>query len=114
MAAVVDLLEVSPIPLAVVRFRATGDQLSKLIPHACGEVWNFIRAKGLEGAGRHVAVYLDGEMNIECGAEVPVPFASDGRVVPSATPAGRAVTTAHFGPYHLLDDAHRAIREWCA
>jgi effector-binding domain-containing protein len=28
-------------------------------------------------------------------------------------PAGRVVTTTHFGPYARLGDAHSEIRRWC-
>ena len=97
--------QVEPQPIAVVRFRARRDELSTVIPAACGEVWNFIRAAKLDRPGRHVAVYLDGEINIECGAEVAGPFAGNGRVVYSTTPSGKVVTTTHIGPYARLGEA---------
>jgi hypothetical protein len=53
--------------LAVVRRRSTLPQLARVIPDACGEVWNAIRANNVKGAGRHVAVYLDNEINLEIG-----------------------------------------------
>lgn len=106
--------QVEPQPIAVVRFRARRDELSTVIPAACGEVWNFIRAAKLDRPGRHVAVYLDGEINIECGAEVAGPFAGNGRVVYSTTPSGKVVTTTHIGPYARLGEAHMAVREWLA
>jgi effector-binding domain-containing protein len=107
-------IEAVAVPTAVVCFRATLAELPKVIPAACGEVWNFIKSSGFLHGGRHVAIYLDCEMNIECGAEVDQPFTGNGRVVCSKTPAGPAVTTAHFGPYNRLGDAHGAVRKWCA
>ncbi|HEY1602848.1 MAG TPA: GyrI-like domain-containing protein [Pirellulales bacterium] len=103
----------APQPLAVVRLQANAGDLSRVIPAACGEVWAFVRSAPIENAGRHVAVYLDGEINIECGVEVAGPFCGDGRVVPSTTPGGRVASTVHIGPYHLLGNAHAAIRKWC-
>jgi effector-binding domain-containing protein len=100
-------------PLAVVRRLAKIDELSRVVPAACGEVWNFIRANGIRNPGRHVAVYLDCKMNIEVGAEVPGPFVSDGNVVASSIPAGRAATTTHMGPYQKLGDAHNAVQAFC-
>jgi effector-binding domain-containing protein len=41
----------------------------------------------------------------------PVPTAGDIRL--SETPAGRAVTTTHWGSYDDLPAAHRAILDWC-
>jgi effector-binding domain-containing protein len=61
-----------------------------------------------------LALYLDSQGSLEVGAEVSEPFTGNDRVHCSKLPAGRAVTTAHFGPYVRLSDAHEAIREWCA
>jgi effector-binding domain-containing protein len=99
---------------AVVRMRAKPDELSRVVPAACGEVWQFVRAAGLPRPGRHLALYLDGEMNIEVGVEVAGPFAGDGRVVCSSTPAGTVATAAHWGPYNRLGEAHSAVCKWCA
>jgi effector-binding domain-containing protein len=100
--------------IAAVRLTATIPELPRVIPDACGEVWRFIRAHNIPQPGRHVAVYLDEVINIECGAEVGASFTGDGRVVCSRTPAGPAVMTVHRGPYHLLPEAHEAVRAWCS
>ena len=100
--------------LAVVRRRANPQDLAAVVPTACGTVWNVIRAQQVPGAGRHVAVYWDGQINLEVGVEVAAPFAGHGEVVGSATPSGRVATTTHYGPYSRLHEAHEAIRRWCA
>ena len=101
-------------PLAVVRRRASLPDLAKVIPDACGTVWKVIRAQKITGAGRHVALYWDDEFNLEVGVELKAPFAENGEVVSSATPAGAVATAVHFGPYAQLPEAHHAIRRWCA
>src|SRR4051812_45256154 len=103
-------------PLAVVRRRASTQQLAKVVPDACGTVWNVIRARNITGAGRHVALYWDDEINLEVGVELQAPLAGDldNGVVPSATPAGPVATAVHFGPYQQLAGAHQAIHQWCA
>jgi effector-binding domain-containing protein len=98
---------------AVVCRRASQGELSRIVPQACGEVWAFVRSAGLPHPGRNLALYLDGEINLECGVELAGPFQSDGRVIASRTPAGLVATTAHFGPYDRLGGAHEAIRRWC-
>ncbi len=108
------LEQVSSRPLAVVRRRASLQELSKVIPAACGAVWNTIRANQITGAGRLVALYLDDQINLEVGVELDAPFAGSGEVVASALPAGTVATAVHFGPYDRLHEAHRAIRDWCA
>jgi effector-binding domain-containing protein len=99
-------------PLAVVRRRASVQELSKLVPEGCGIVWNVVRAQQVKGAGRNIAVYLDDTINLEVGVEVETPFADFGEVVGSATPAGLVATTTHYGPYRQLHEAHKAIRLW--
>ena len=99
---------------AVVRRRARPSELAEVVPRACGEVWAFIRSAGLPHPGQNLALYLNGEGDLECGVEVAEPFAGDGSVVCSSTPAGLVATAAHWGPYDRLHEAHEAIRNWCA
>jgi effector-binding domain-containing protein len=107
--------QVEPRPLMVVRRRVEKRELSKVVPECCGLVWNVVRAQKIAGAGRHVAVYLDCEMNVEVGVELETPIAETyGEVVGSATPGGRVATVAHFGPYQGLGKANEAIRAFCA
>jgi effector-binding domain-containing protein len=101
-------------PLAVVRRRASSGELAKVVPEACGLVWGVVRAQQIPGAGRQVAVYRDGEINLEVGVELQAPFPGRGEVVGSVTPAGTVATTTHLGPYTRLHEAHQAIRRWCA
>jgi effector-binding domain-containing protein len=104
-------------PIVVVRRRAPARQLSRVVPEACGTVWNGLKALGVKGAGRHVAVYrdcTDERIDMEIGVEHPGPFAGQGELIFSTTPAGEVATVTHFGPYHLLGGAHQAIRDWCA
>src|SRR5437763_5879506 len=67
----------------------------------------------IAGAGRHVAVYLDEQINLEVGVELAAPFGGHGEVTGSVTPSGPVAATTHYGPYGLLHQAHEAIRRWC-
>ena len=100
--------------MAVVRCRAKVSELASVIPKACGEVWAFVRSANLPHPGRNLALYLDGEMNLEVGVEVTQPFTGNDRVVCSSTPAGMVATAVHWGPYDRLGEAHKAVHEWCA
>src|SRR4051794_33507564 len=114
MTSNVRLEQLKSRPLAVVRRRATKQQLSKVIPEACGIVWNVIRSQQVQGAGRHVAIYLDDQINLEVGVELEAPFAGHGDVIGSATPAGAVATATHLGPYQTLGQTHDALKQWCA
>jgi effector-binding domain-containing protein len=111
---VVEAKQLSAQPIAVVRRRAAPAKYPTIVPHACGDVWTFIRLHCIAGTGRNVAVYLDQDGNIECGVEVPASFVGDGTVFLSTTPSGFVAQTQHMGPYQRLGEAHLAIRHWCA
>jgi hypothetical protein len=103
-----------PQPTAIVRRRADAHDLPKIIPLSCGAVWNMLRAQQIQGAGRHIALYLDCLINLEIGVELASPIPSSGELIGSALPAGPVATTTHFGHYPQLSNAHQAIRNWCA
>jgi len=110
----VRLEQYSSIPLAVVNRRASAQELSRVVPEACGTVWNALKSQNIAGAGRHVALYLDDQINLQVGVELAAPFTGVDEVVPSAIPAGAVATVTHFGPYHQLAAAHDAIHGWCS
>jgi effector-binding domain-containing protein len=110
----INLIHVDPLTTGVIRCTAKQSELSVVVPRCCGEVWTFFRAAGLPRPGRHLAVYLDGVINLEVVVEVDQPFTGNDRVVYSTTPSGMVATAVHMGPYNRLHDAHQAIVKWCA
>ena len=73
-------------PLAVVRRRASLPELAKVIPDACGTVWNVVRAQKIPGAGRHVAAEAQGG---HCGSpSIGIQPACSNSGVPGATAWG--------------------------
>jgi effector-binding domain-containing protein len=109
----VQLQRLDSVPVAVIRRQASVSELSRVVPECCGLVWEAVRAQQVK-AGRHVAIYWDGSIRLEVGVELHGPFAEDGKVVRSATPAGAAASATHFGPYSGLGAAHDAVRRWCS
>jgi len=107
-------VQVAGVPLAVYRRQARPADLTRIIPECCGLVWNALKAQGVRG-GRHVALYWDfgDTIRLEVGAEVDVPFAEQGDLVRSATPAGLVASVTHLGPYGGLKGAHDALHDWC-
>lgn len=108
---VVQLQDLAPTPVAVLRRQVRASELARVVPECCGEVWKTLRAQGLKG-GRNVAVYWDGAIRLEAGVEALGPFTEQDGVVRSATPGGRVAVVTHFGPYSGLGQAHAAVREW--
>ncbi|SPE18292.1 hypothetical protein SBA5_150026 [Candidatus Sulfotelmatomonas gaucii] len=109
----IQLRQLDSVPLAVIQRQARTSELSRVVPECCGLVWNEVRAQQAR-AGRNVAIYWDGSIRLEVGVELLGPFVERGPVVLSATPAGAAAWTTHFGPYGGLGAAHGAVRDWCS
>ena len=72
----VQLREGPRIPLAVIRRRAAATDLPKLVPECCGLVWSAVKAQNTK-AGRHVAVYLNDDIDVEVGVDVESPGDAD-------------------------------------
>jgi effector-binding domain-containing protein len=113
MPYAIRLEDLPSVPLAVIRRLATPAELSTIVPECCGLVWNAVRAQGTK-AGRHVAIYWNGDIRLEVGVELAGPFVEKNGVFLSAIPAGPVAATTHFGPYNRLGAAHDAVRAWCA
>jgi effector-binding domain-containing protein len=107
----VQLQRLDSVPLAVIGRQASASELARVVPECCGLVWDAVRAQQAR-AGRHVAIYWDGSIRLEVGVELHGPFAEQGNVVRSATPAGAVASATHFGPYGDLGAAHDAILRW--
>jgi len=112
MTSTVEIRQLESVPLAVVRRQAHASELARLVPECCGLVWNVVRAQHAQ-AGRHVALYWDGSIRLEVGVELHGPFAEQGEVVRSATPAGIVASATYFGGYGGLGTAHDAVRAFC-
>lgn len=110
----IELSHSEPIHTAVIRGRVQPQELAQFVPAACGVVWSLVRYANLPRPARHLALYLDEQGSVEVGVELSEPFIGNDRVHCSKLPAGRVVTTVHFGPYPLLREAHKAIHRWCA
>jgi effector-binding domain-containing protein len=108
----VQVQRLDAVPLAVIKRQARQSELSRVVPECCGLVWNAVKAQQSKG-GRHVALYWDRTIKLEVGVELLGPFADQGDVVRSATPAGLVASATHFGPYGGLGAAHDAVQRFC-
>ena len=93
MTSDVQLIQAVASPLAVIRRVVPQNELSRVRRQLCGEVCAIFVcavAASIPNPGRHVAIYYDCQIRLEVGVEVAGPFAGDGHVVYSTTPAGPA------------------------
>jgi effector-binding domain-containing protein len=114
MEHAVSIVTTTATPTAVVKETTTWERYPTLWGELLGEVWAFLRGADLQ-TGRNVMLYADDVPNVEVGVEVGVAFASNGRVVASSLPAGRAATTVARGAPSPegIDAAHSAVIDWC-
>ena len=105
-------------PLAAVRRRVRIGEVSTAWKPALDQVWAFLRRhEGPRTDGHNIFLYhhparRDDPMEVDFGVEVRGPFAAEGNVLPTSTPAGEVAWTLHNGTYERLRDAHDAIHAW--
>lgn len=116
MARDIGIVEVVETPIAAVAGHITfADIPGKLMP-MMDKVWAFIRGNEIKGHGHNVWLYRpteNGELDVEVGVQLPVPFEGQGDVQRLATPGGRAAHTVHYGEYDQLPKVHQAVMDWC-
>jgi effector-binding domain-containing protein len=102
-----------PRQLAAIRGATSRAELARTILKLLDKVWPVLRAQHAK-TGHNVVVYFGGLAHIEAGVEVFDDFVDAGDVRHSQTPAGPAVTTAHWGEYSEMAGAYAALAQWCA
>ena len=95
------------------RGTASRADLSRTIVKLLDMVWPVLRSQRVR-TGHNVVLYYGGLAHIEAGVEVFSDFVDAGEVRHSQTPAGPAVTTAHWGEYSEMAGAYAALGQWCA
>lgn len=105
--------DASPRQLAVARGAASRADLGRTILKLLDTVWPVLRGQHVR-TGNNVVMYFGGLGHIEAGVEVFGEFIDIGDVRHSQTPAGPAVTTAHWGEYSEMAGAYAALERWCA
>lgn len=102
-------------PYAAVRGRVTMTTMNE-IADRIGEVFGWLAARGVEGAGapflRYTGIAMPGPLDVEAGVPVAVPVDGDGEVVPGVLPGGRYVTLTHVGHFDGLVGATEHLLAW--
>jgi hypothetical protein len=105
--------------LAAVRRTAAPRDIPAVCRPALEVVWAFMEPhRGLRLGEHNLALYQHVDrpalgMPVDFGVEVVRPFEPEGEVRCVETPAGKAVTTLHVGPYTGLPLVHAALHVWC-
>lgn len=122
MAYEISVEETSPRILAAAHARANDRNIGDVIGQLLQPVWQFVKENELENTGHSITVYhgegddrffSDEGMPIEVGVEVLGDFENTEAIRHFAVPGGKVARMLHVGPYHLLTQAHAAVRRWC-
>jgi effector-binding domain-containing protein len=109
------VVQAEPISLAVVAIETEPADLAEQIEQSFTVVYAAVSSGKIQQPGQNVIIYRalgSGDINVECGVQVPSRFDGFGQLAYRETPAGRAATTAHYGPYALLGETHAALVTW--
>jgi effector-binding domain-containing protein len=79
-----------------------------------GEVWDCLRAGGIDRGCPNVMLYRDGVPAVEVGVLLDRPCPLTGRVVTSSLPGGTVATAVHHGPFGEVGATHDAVAGWCS
>jgi GyrI-like small molecule binding domain len=116
----VKVVQLQPRLLAAVRRKAAPRDIAAVCRPAMHIVWGFLGVHpGLRTDGNNVFLYehvprVEDGMPIDFGVQVARRFEPEGEVRCVETPAGRAVSTLHVGPFSGLPLVHAALHVWCA
>ena len=116
MSQAVDVVECAPRMLAAARGAVSGPRdVPTVLIRLLDSVYAFLKDHpSVRQTGQNVAVYGRAHGWMEAGVEIGRPFESDdGTIVCTTTPAGRAATAVHRGPYIEMSAAHSAVHEFC-
>lgn len=106
--------------LVATRDRVAARDLPRVVGRKLGLVWSFIRGNNITEFGHNVLVTTHAERDASGGLVFDIIFGVETSATPPAdsglevyeTDGGRCVTTAHFGEYTRLDEAHEALEAY--
>jgi effector-binding domain-containing protein len=109
----VSLAEFGSRRTVVVAAATTWPEFPRLWGQLLGEVWDCLRAGGIDRGCRNIMLYLDDAPTVEVGVLLDQPCPLTGRVTSSALPAGTTAMTVHRGPFGGVGAGHDAVGAWC-
>ena len=89
--------------------------LTEQIEKSFTAVYAAVNSGKIQQPGHNVIVYRrlgNGKLKWNVGFRSPARFDDFGQLVYRETPAGRAATTTHYGPYDRLGETHAALVAW--
>src|SRR5512133_1835059 len=110
----VELVELEPQPVAVVKGNVSVDGIPSFLGEAYDEVMRVLNAQGQYPAGPPFGRYERTESGffIVAGFPTPAPITASGRVEADTLPGGLAASLLYRGDYAGIAAAYEAAQEW--
>jgi effector-binding domain-containing protein len=109
------IIQIMPLPAAVIAITIPRDQIQEAMCPAMEEVIQAAIAQGIGPAGpvfSHHHRMTPGIFDFEVGVPVTAPVSATGRVKPGELPGGSVIRTIYTGPYEGLGDAWGEFMAW--
>jgi effector-binding domain-containing protein len=91
-------------------------EVGSVLPPLIGEITGWLKKMGVTACGapffRYLVIDMEKNLEIEVGFPVDGTLPGEGRIQPSALPAGCYATVLHTGPYKNLRPATARLLEW--
>jgi effector-binding domain-containing protein len=100
-------------PTVVVKAITTWPEFRSTWKDMLDKVWACLHDNGITHGCPNVMLYLNDQPSVEIGVKLSEKCELSDPVVVSELPAGLTASTIHRGQYGDLDQAHKAIIEWC-
>ncbi|NTW69614.1 MAG: GyrI-like domain-containing protein [Chlorobiaceae bacterium] len=104
-------------PALTIRTRTKVSGIALLFKEGYGEIARLLKERGAHPVGPPFALYFNMDMDdleVEFGFPVDKPVEGSGRIIASATPSGKAVSTLYIGPYNEVEPAYDSLMKWSA
>ena len=110
----VELVELEPQPVAVVKAHITVDGIPEFLGKAYTEVMGVLGAEGQQPAGPPFGRYerVDNGFLVVAGFPTRAPISAVGRVEPDILPGGLAARLLYRGDYAGIAAAYDAAQDW--
>lgn len=110
----VELEELRPQPVAVVRGHVEPAEIQAFLGAAFGETLTALADQHLSPAGPPFARWrpTGGAFDVEAGFPSTGPVAPEGRVIADTLPGGPVATVMHRGDYDAVSEAYDVAAEW--
>jgi len=109
----VELHELAPTPVAVIRKTVAWSEIGATVGQILGEVGGYLKGIGAEADAAFGRYDAQGDkVAIEVGFTTDKPVKGQGEIVPSELPGCEAAVCLHVGPYDTVSEAYAALTAW--